>query len=294
MSITIPESVTEIEEDAFAYCSSLTSINIPNSVISIGIGAFHGCRSLETISLPDSLKSISYGLFEDCRQLETLIIPGSIEKIMQFYYNPGLNNTGEPSNYTFSNCENLTNLYILNSPESLSVGCFAKIYHVSDGTLWTTDEYRSSGWEDWTNSIKLLSIDRALKNEINIVENLERLELGESITHVEVDISRSKKLSTIKCNALVPPELPEVSNAQYMNVNVYVPEESLEAYKADPVWGKFWNLQANGIEEVKIDSKRKVIGMYDMNGRGVSEDYQGLVIVRFSDGTCKKMFNHHD
>lgn len=76
-----------------------------------------------------------------------------------------------------------------------------------------------------------------------------------------------------------------------MNLEVIVPEEALDAYKADPVWGKFWNLQA-GVDGVKVDSKKEEIGRYDMNGRAVSEGYQGLVIVRFSDGTCKKMFNH--
>ena len=42
-SITIPEGVTYIGENAFSFCSDLTSITIPNSVTSIGSGAFSLC-----------------------------------------------------------------------------------------------------------------------------------------------------------------------------------------------------------------------------------------------------------
>lgn len=45
-SINIPDSVTNIECDAFDFCSSLKSITIPDSVTNIGKNAFYGCDNL--------------------------------------------------------------------------------------------------------------------------------------------------------------------------------------------------------------------------------------------------------
>lgn len=42
-SVTIPNSVTSIDNSSFYNCSSLTSVTIPNSVTSIGDDAFRGC-----------------------------------------------------------------------------------------------------------------------------------------------------------------------------------------------------------------------------------------------------------
>lgn len=51
-SITIPDSVTTIRDNAFSGCSSLINITIPNSVTSIELGAFTNCSSLTGITIP--------------------------------------------------------------------------------------------------------------------------------------------------------------------------------------------------------------------------------------------------
>ncbi len=42
-SITIPNSVTMLEEMMFVYCSSLTSITLPNTITTIGKAMFGYC-----------------------------------------------------------------------------------------------------------------------------------------------------------------------------------------------------------------------------------------------------------
>ena len=54
-SYIIPDNVTSIGENAFAYCKTLTSIILPNSIKSIGAGAFSGCTSLACIIIPENV-----------------------------------------------------------------------------------------------------------------------------------------------------------------------------------------------------------------------------------------------
>ena len=84
-SITIPESVTSIGYNAFSVCSALTSITIPNSVTSIGDEAFRDCSSLTSATIGNSVTSIGYGAFERCSSLASITIPESVKSIGSFY-----------------------------------------------------------------------------------------------------------------------------------------------------------------------------------------------------------------
>jgi len=61
-SITLPKTITCIENGAFSH-SGLTSIDIPNSVESIGAYAFHQDNKLKEVHLHNGLKSIGGGAF---------------------------------------------------------------------------------------------------------------------------------------------------------------------------------------------------------------------------------------
>lgn len=80
-SVTIPDSVTSISDEAFVNCPKLTNISIPNSVTYIGFSAFSSCTSLKSITLPSSLSFISGALFLGCSQLTTIHIPVSVTSI---------------------------------------------------------------------------------------------------------------------------------------------------------------------------------------------------------------------
>ena len=69
MSITIPDSVTNIGNYAFDGCTGLTSITIPNGVTRISYGAFNKCSNLTNVIIPSSVTSISDYAFDRCYKL---------------------------------------------------------------------------------------------------------------------------------------------------------------------------------------------------------------------------------
>jgi len=70
----IPNSVTNIKNSAFQYCSSLTSVAIPNSVTSIGDYAFQYCSSLTSVTIGNSITRIGTEAFDTCKQLISVIV----------------------------------------------------------------------------------------------------------------------------------------------------------------------------------------------------------------------------
>ena len=79
-SVTIPDNVTSIGDYAFAGCG-LRNVTIGNSVTSIDSYAFVGCSSLTSVTIPDSVTSIGYRAFEGCSSLTSVTIPDSVISI---------------------------------------------------------------------------------------------------------------------------------------------------------------------------------------------------------------------
>ncbi len=74
-SITIPQDVASINDEAFKDCSQLVSITLPNSIESIGSGAFENCTGLKSVVIPDSVTSIGSGILKGCSGLISITLP---------------------------------------------------------------------------------------------------------------------------------------------------------------------------------------------------------------------------
>jgi sorbitol-specific phosphotransferase system component IIA len=146
-SVTIPNSVTTIENGAFYSCTGLTKVNIsdiaawcgialedyfsnplgyaqhlylndqeiteltiPNSVTSIGAYAFFNCIGLTSVTIPNSVTSIDVNAFEYCAGLTSVSIPNSVTSIGQ---------------HSFAYCTGLTAVNIGNLVSSIGNGAFA-------------------------------------------------------------------------------------------------------------------------------------------------------------------------
>lgn len=64
--VSLPSTVTEIGDCAFAYCESLEKINLSESVETIGYSTFESCKSLTDVTFPKSLKAICDAAFYSC------------------------------------------------------------------------------------------------------------------------------------------------------------------------------------------------------------------------------------
>lgn len=85
-NINIPQNVTNIGVSAFLQCESLTSITIPSGVTSIKTATFAFCTSLKSIELPDHLVSIGVSAFGSCTSLENIVIPAEVTSVGQFAF----------------------------------------------------------------------------------------------------------------------------------------------------------------------------------------------------------------
>ena len=102
ISYTIPESVINIGDYAFSYCTNLTNIEMYNNVTSIGEWAFYNCEYLENITISNNLKNFGECAFRNCKKLTSIVIPYSVTTI---------------ANSAFYNCRDLTDVYYLGTKE---------------------------------------------------------------------------------------------------------------------------------------------------------------------------------
>jgi len=126
--IVLPNTVKQIDKNAFHYCRFLTSAILSSSLQVIDMYAFEECDKLSEIVLPDGLKSIGAGAFSGCKEIKNIELPESIEYLGSgFISDTGIKSVSVPKNVALIDGPiGIVNVTV--SPDNAN-------YYVSDGYL---------------------------------------------------------------------------------------------------------------------------------------------------------------
>ena len=210
-AITIPNTVTSIGIYAFDHCSSLRSITIPEGVTTIDLFTFYGCSSLNTVNLPSTITSIKDDAFGNCTSLESIVIPQSVTSIGQ---------------YAFYGCSKLS---AINIPESVTT---IMDYTFTSCTSLKTIELPSNLYLIRPGAFKGCS-------------SLLSITIPESVMYIQKEaFYNCSSLTSVIVNCLTPPSGGGGPGSYLMfentrNCPIYVPAESVDAYKASEDWKSY-------------------------------------------------------
>ena len=141
-SISVPETVTTIDEGAFANCSNLrlvqlelSNIGPQSALMSVGRKAFSNCISLESIQLNYGIEILGPNAFEGCVSLRQVGIPDTL-------FSVGAN--------AFAGCSELTSIIIPEGITTLGENVFLNCNKL---TIYTEHDVAPSGWSINWNAI---------------------------------------------------------------------------------------------------------------------------------------------
>ena len=249
VSITIPESITDLGTSAFYGCSSLTSVALPSGITAIGNLAFYNCSSLASVDIPSGVTSIGSYAFYGCCSLTSIALPSGIAAIgdYAFYNCSSLASVDIPSgvtsigSYAFRNCTNLTTVNVPAGVTSIPAYCFANCTSLTSVTV--PDGVTSVG-------------DKAF-----IGVTMWKLALPSSITSLGGDC-----FGSIVCITLPSASPVSIKSNTFNNVvGIFVPESLIDMYGVMTNWTNYSSkLHPIGTYKDKNEFTLAISGAVDM------------------------------
>ena len=190
----------------FSWCSRLSSVTISNGVSKIANSAFTNCVKITEFIIPDSVISIGGHAFEGCTGLTNMVIPNSVTSI---------------GDYAFNGCSGLTSVTIGSGVTSIGQWCFQNCSSLTSITI--PDSVTDIRYQAFLYCSGLTSVT-----------------IGSGISHISRQaFGTCTSLRSITVNATTPPSLDKYVFQKTNNCPIYVPAQSLDAYKTASSWSDY-------------------------------------------------------
>lgn len=270
-SVTLPSGLTSIGKRAFEKCWNLASVTFPSTLVTIGGSAFSECPNLASVTFQSGLTSIGSSAFFACRSLTNVTFPSSLTEIGNNAFNMcGFKTLTLPSGLTkigkeaFADCIRLKSLTLSPSLTSIGVEAFGGLGNLRTLTI-------PSG---------LTSIDSLKKYD----DEFEESYLG---------IFVAPSMESVYVGWQIPiPAGDFFKGCDISKCTLYVPLGTKQAYAETEVWrdyGEIKEYDVSGVDKVDNHSEAKEVSRYSLDGQRLSVPVKGLNIVRYSDGSIKKV-----
>ncbi len=298
-SVVIPETIVRIGARAFGYTFRMKEIRFPDSVTEIGDECVAYSSSLEYIKLPAGLKIIPKGFAELCTAVTECDIPESVEEIGEL---------------AFNRCKSIEKVFIPAGVKTIGNGAFSgmdnleridldpanEAYRVSDGVLYDREMKTLVGWPGQRAEVVIPEgVERIAWQVLNSSDVYTSFDFPQSLTDLSntyFDSDRNLRKITVrsvtppKCEALIlPQKLPMFAEEVYANAELWVPEESVDEYKAHPVWGKFNCINGVWVGVDKVSAAEEEAVYYSLDGQKVDNPEHGQILIRRIGGAAEKV-----